>query len=150
MEGTINVRQEFGTIPASIYLALAPYPTNDNTSVLSGFQVPAAVTLNGTVEAAEFIEVATCLLLGNCCPADIANTDGETILTGGGRDGTLDNGDFSAFFGAFFLGDGDPARLAADIANTDGETVLTGGGSDGSIDNGDFAAFFALFFGGCN
>ncbi len=150
MEGTINLRQEFGTIPASIFLAFAPYPTNDNTAVLSAFQVPPAVTLNGTIEAAEYIEVPTCLLLGNCCPADIANTDGETVQTGGGADGSLDNGDFTAFFAAFFLGDGDPARLAADIANTDGETVLVGGGSDGAVDNGDFTAFFALFFGGCN
>ncbi len=36
--------------------------------------------------------------------ADIANTDGETTLTGGGPDGAIDNGDFNAFFALFFQG----------------------------------------------
>ncbi|MFN7439709.1 MAG: GC-type dockerin domain-anchored protein [Phycisphaerales bacterium] len=81
-----------------------------------------------------------------CSPADITNTDGDLP---GVPDGTVDNGDFQAFFAAFFLTESDPLRLAADIANTDGETVLTGGGPDGAIDNGDFNAFFAAFFGGC-
>ena len=77
----------------------------------------------------------------NCGPADIANTDGETTITGGGPDGTVDNGDFTAFFVAFFAAEGDPLRAAADIANTDGDP-----GADGSIDNGDFTAFFSSFF----
>ncbi len=72
-------------------------------------------------------------------PADIANTDGDP-----GFDGALDNGDFTAFFMAFFLDAGDPARLIADIANTDGEIP-----SDGAVDNGDFTYFFVAFFGGC-
>jgi transglutaminase 1 len=80
------------------------------------------------------------------CPADITNTDGDLP---GVPDGAIDNGDFQAFFAAFFMPESDPLRLAADIANTDGETVLTGGGPDGAIDNGDFNAFFAAFFGGC-
>ena len=77
----------------------------------------------------------------NCGPADIANTDGETTITGGGPDGTVDNGDFTAFFVAFFAAEGDPLRAAADIATTDGDP-----GADGSIDNGDFTAFFSSFF----
>jgi hypothetical protein len=81
-----------------------------------------------------------------CSPADITNTDGDLP---GVPDGTVDNGDFQAFFAAFFLTESDPLRLAADIANTDGETVLTGGGPDGAIDNGDFNAFFAAFFTPC-
>lgn len=85
----------------------------------------------------------------SCSPADIANTDGETTLTGGGPDNTIDNGDFTAFFSAFFLADTDPARLVSDIANTDGETTVEGGGADGVVDNGDFTAFFAYFFAGC-
>ncbi|MFO0082293.1 MAG: GC-type dockerin domain-anchored protein, partial [Phycisphaerales bacterium] len=83
-----------------------------------------------------------------CSPADIANTDGEP-LPAGGPDNTIDNGDFTAFFSAFFLADTDPARLVADIANTDGDTALTGAGPDGTVDNGDFTAFFASFFAGC-
>lgn len=74
-----------------------------------------------------------------CSPADIANTDGDLI-----PDGAVDNGDFSAFFNAFFLDPSEPAALAADIANTDGDI-----GPDGAVDNGDFTAFFAFFFAGC-
>jgi serine protease len=87
-----------------------------------------------------------------CGAADIANTDGQTALSDpliGGPDGALDNGDFSAFFVAFFSDAGDATRLAADIANTDGETSQQGGGPDGALDNGDFSAFFVAFFAGC-
>jgi hypothetical protein len=96
-----------------------------------------------TLSGAAFVPPAA------CSPADIANTDGETTLTGGGPDNAIDNGDFTAFFSAFFLGETDPARLVADIANTDGETVVEGAGPDGAVDNGDFTAFFAYFFLGC-
>ncbi|MFN5958276.1 MAG: GC-type dockerin domain-anchored protein, partial [Planctomyces sp.] len=66
-----------------------------------------------------------------------------------GADGAVDNGDFNAFFIAFFATEGDPLRAAADISSTDGDTVLTGGGPDGTVDNGDFNAFFLYFFQGC-
>ncbi|MFN5662213.1 MAG: GC-type dockerin domain-anchored protein, partial [Planctomyces sp.] len=68
-----------------------------------------------------------------------ANTDGDA-----GPDGAVDNGDFAAFFTAFFALPGEPNRLLADVANTDGDPV-----QDGSVDNGDFTAFFASFFSGC-
>lgn len=97
------------------------------------------------------------VLIGNvlapaCTAADIANTDGQTALNDpifGGPDGALDNGDFAAFFMAFFSDLSDATRLAADIANTDGETSDVGAGADGTLDNGDFSAFFAAFFAGC-
>ncbi|MCE2967631.1 MAG: GC-type dockerin domain-anchored protein [Phycisphaerales bacterium] len=81
-----------------------------------------------------------------CNAADIANTDGDLPST---PDGALDNGDFTAFFSAFFLPATNPLRTAADIANTDGQTIADGGGPDGQVDNGDFSAFFAAFFSGC-
>ncbi|MCE2966487.1 MAG: GC-type dockerin domain-anchored protein [Phycisphaerales bacterium] len=77
-------------------------------------------------------------------PADVANTDGDPV-----PDQSIDNGDFQAFFAAFFLAPGDPGQLVADIANTDGETRLEGAGPDGTVDNGDFQAFFLYFFQGC-
>ncbi|MFN8743924.1 MAG: S8 family serine peptidase [Phycisphaerales bacterium] len=73
------------------------------------------------------------------CPADIANTDGNP-----GSDGTIDNGDFTLFFAAFFAGDGDPIRTFADLGNTDAEV-----GPDGLVDNGDFTLFFTSFFSPC-
>lgn len=77
------------------------------------------------------------------CPADISNTDGDLP---GQPDGAVDNGDFSAFFAAFFLPENDPLRLEADIADTDGLSEAEGGGPDGMVDNGDFTAFFSAFF----
>lgn len=73
---------------------------------------------------------------GTGCLADVANTDGDPT-----PDGVVDNGDFQAFFAAFFLAPGDPAQLVADVANTDGDPT-----PDGVVDNGDFQAFFAAFF----
>jgi hypothetical protein len=85
----------------------------------------------------------------DCGVADIADTDAATVLSGGGPDGVIDNGDFTAFFTAFFLDADDPARLVADIADTDANTPPNGY-RDGALDNGDFTAFFASFFaGGC-
>lgn len=81
-----------------------------------------------------------------CSAADVSNTDGDLP---GVPDGRIDNGDFSAFFVAFFAPGSSPLRPTADIANTDGETLATGGGPDGAVDNGDFNAFFAAFFVGC-
>jgi hypothetical protein len=62
-----------------------------------------------------------------------------------GGDGAVDNGDFSAFFSAFFADEGSLERAVADIANTDGDI-----GPDGTVDNGDFTAFFQAFFNICN
>ncbi|MCE2967714.1 MAG: GC-type dockerin domain-anchored protein [Phycisphaerales bacterium] len=78
-------------------------------------------------------------VVGTICVADVANTDGDPL-----PDGVVDNGDFNAFFSAFFAAEGDPARLVADVGNTDGEL-----GRDGVVDNGDFQLFFAQFFAGC-
>ncbi len=93
--------------------------------------------------------IATLIVQTTCSPADLADSDGLTTLDGRCPDGTIDNGDFTAFFFAFFADVADPFRAAADIANTDGETTLDGVGPDGVVDNGDFTAFFALFFQGC-
>ncbi len=93
--------------------------------------------------------VLTVLVCG-CSPADVANTDGDPL-----PDGAIDNGDFNAFFSAFFLDQSDPGRLVADIASTDGEVAAVwpggtaAGGPDGAIDNGDFNAFFISFFQSC-
>jgi hypothetical protein len=102
------------------------------------------VTLNldagpATPNAGSVTTTGTLTLPGTLLPArtaDIANTDGDR-----GADGVVDNGDFQAFFSAFFLPAGNPAALVADVANTDGDPT-----PDGVIDNGDFQAFFASFF----
>lgn len=108
-----------------------------------------AVTLVSACGQATSQDVAVRVNPAACSPADIATTDGQTGFADGGPDGAIDNGDFVAFFAAFFAGDGDPSRAAADIANADGATTLDGGGPDGAVTSADFTAFFALFFEGC-
>ncbi|MFN5959704.1 MAG: GC-type dockerin domain-anchored protein, partial [Planctomyces sp.] len=61
-----------------------------------------------------------------------------------GPEGSVDNGDFSLSFSAFFADESEPARRLADLANTDGDP-----GADGTVDNGDFTLFFSAFFIGC-
>lgn len=86
---------------------------------------------------------------GGCNPSDIAQSDGSA-----GPDGSIDNGDFQAFFGSFFNGCTNPGAYPcalADIANSAGEHEPPGSPAtpDGQVDNGDFSLFFATFFVGC-
>jgi len=135
-DATVNTSVAPGTYSATYTIACA-----DAAGTLGGGSLPSlTLTLNVTITPPPVV---------TCSPADIANTDAETTLTGGGPDGAIDNGDFTAFFNAFFADVGDPARAAGDIANTDGETTREGAGPDGTIDNGDFTAFFNYFFQGC-
>ena len=96
-----------------------------------------------------WIEVNVGWPVSVCAAADIADTDAGTVFTGSGPDNIIDNGDFTAFFTAFFTDPADPAHLVADIADTDAQYPPVGF-RDGVVDNGDFTAFFASFFsGGC-
>ena len=134
---TANFIGAQGTLPAgTYYLGVAPY--NATNSRLANFVFSTAAAGTGT-NAANIYNNLPCVN-----PADIADTDGNPS-----PDGVVDNGDFTAFFAAFFLDESDPARLVADLGNTDGLTVIDiGGGPDGSVDNGDFTAFFTYFFNG--
>jgi uncharacterized membrane protein len=136
----------------------AATPTLHITDIVAGIGLPPRdIKFGGTVTnpcgtvitSLATLRLSAAACSGACSPADIADTDGLTTLDGGGPDGAIDNGDFTAFFSAFFATSNDPARAAADIADTDGLTIDQGAGPDGQIDNGDFTAFFAAFFAGC-
>jgi len=121
LEGTIDLVGELGSLPASVWLAVAPYATADGGVLVSASQVPASINANGTVDAAEYIEVSLCSLSGAaCCPADF------------NHDGFVSGDDFDAFVAAFELGD--PA------ADFDGNTFVSGD---------DFDGFALAFEGGC-
>ncbi len=115
-------------------------PTGGEFPAISGdgrfvaFESTSALTSAAT--AASNVYVRDRNAPGTGCLADVANTDGDPT-----PDGVVDNGDFQAFFTAFFLAEGDPGRLVADVANTDGDPT-----PDGVVDNGDFQAFFTAFF----
>ncbi|MFN8728260.1 MAG: GC-type dockerin domain-anchored protein [Planctomyces sp.] len=119
----------------------APQIIGSNLFALALFNVQPGDTgtYSVTVSNACGSDTASATLVVNapstgCSLADIANTDGDPI-----PDGVIDNGDFNAFFAAFFAD-----NLLADVANTDGDPT-----PDGVIDNGDFNAFFSAFFAGC-
>jgi hypothetical protein len=59
LEGTINLVEELGSLPDRVYLAMAPYPTADGSTLLYASQVPASVNNNGNVDAAEFAPLDT-------------------------------------------------------------------------------------------
>lgn len=85
LEGTINLRQEFGlgagqTLPETVALAVGVYGNNDGGALVSSAQVPAAVIANGSIEMNEFAEVELCSLTPDgCCAADLTG-DGNADL----------------------------------------------------------------------
>ncbi|MBS0197179.1 MAG: hypothetical protein JSR77_10515 [Planctomycetes bacterium] len=125
LEGTINLRQEFGTLPEDIYLAVALFGNADGGQLLRTHQVGPSVNNDFNVDASEYVLVHLCSLTPEgCsppCPADY-NTDGG-----------IDGADVDAFFSDWAFG-----LPGADI------------NQDGGIDGSDVGAFFALWeAGGC-
>ncbi len=51
-EGTLNIEEEFGTLPESLYVCLASYQSGTNGTLQS--QIPQAVIANGNIEASEY------------------------------------------------------------------------------------------------
>ena len=121
LEGTLNLREELGTLPATVWLAVAPYANPDGGALVIASQVPPTLDNNANIDALEYIEVSLCALdHAACCPADFNS------------DGFVSGDDFDAFVVAFELGD-----AAADF-------------DDNSFVNGDdFDGFTWAFEAGC-
>ncbi len=128
----VRIAPASGTRPAGFRLRPGQYRATPTTALRCDLVAgETAVSSEG-----EFLFT----IIDGCGVADIANTDGEYR-----PDNAVDNGDFNAFFAAFFRDETDLDRFFADIANTDGDPS-----ADGLIDNGDFTAFFDAFFDGCS
>lgn len=54
LEGTINLAEEFGSLPTEIYLAVGLFGSPDGAALVSGQQVPASLDANGNIEASEY------------------------------------------------------------------------------------------------
>ncbi len=54
LEGIIDLAQQFGSLPAQIYLAVGVYPTANGGALVASQQVPASVIANGSIEAVEY------------------------------------------------------------------------------------------------
>jgi hypothetical protein len=130
VEGTIDLAAYLGAVPAEIALAAGPFATGNAGALKSAQQAPAAIAVNGNIEANEYVVVETCAITvpspgaaaGTCCPADL---DG---------DGLVGAADLSALLSAW--GSTGTAAGAADI---DG---------DGSVGAADLAALLGAW-GGC-
>jgi hypothetical protein len=99
LEGILNLAQEFGSLPAQIYLAVGVYATANGGALVASQQVPASVIANGNIEAAEYF-----LLQLVVTPGDYD------------RDGDVDDADYNVWRSTF----GSASDLRAD-ANGDGK-----------------------------
>jgi hypothetical protein len=116
LEGTLHLAEEFGALPAEIWLAVGVYASADGGALVPSKQVPASINGNGNIDAAEYILVDLLALGGGDtpCPGD---ADG---------DGTVGNGDLQALLDAWAAVSPDP-RYDASVDFDE----------DGQISNGD-------------
>jgi len=54
LEGTLNLAEQYGTVPATICLAMGPYPTADGSALLSTLQVPFSQNGDANIDANEY------------------------------------------------------------------------------------------------
>ncbi len=106
LEGTLNLAQEFGSLPVAIYVAVGVYQSADGGTLVPSQQVPASVNGNGNIEAFEYY-----LLQLIATPGDFNS------------DGTVDQDDYILWRNTFGSttdlradGNGDQEIDAADYA----------------------------------
>jgi hypothetical protein len=121
LEGTINLVDEFGTLPTTIYLAVALYPTADGSTLAYGSQIPASTNSNGNIEAAEYVAVNLCALGG-----------GSTATEDFDHDCDVDLDDFSVFQACLTAPGVAQTLSSCQSADLDGDT---------DVDQADFGIF---------
>ncbi len=128
LEGTINLVEEFGTLPVEVHLAVAPYPTADGAGLLHEYQVPASINSDGNVDAGEYALVNICDITVTHEPADFD------------EDCDVDLADFEIFSQCL----NGPELPAAGTCPSGVDADLDG---DGDVDLSDFAVFQTGFVG---
>lgn len=124
LEGQINLRQAFGgSLPAIVYIAAAPYPTQDGGALLAFAQSPATVNQDGNIDAGEYAALAT---------AGQPDSDGDGLAD------TLEGFPPASGQGNRFLPDSDGDGLADGVEDANrngtreiGETDLRNADTDG-------------------
>lgn len=58
LEGTINLREEFGSLPDEIYIAVAVFETGDGGQLLYTLQLPGSLDNDGNLDADEFLRLS--------------------------------------------------------------------------------------------
>lgn len=122
VEGTIDLAQEFGSVPDSIWLSFGAYATQDGGALIPARQVPASVDDDGDIDAAEYVEFS----LVESAPGDL-NCDGAVSVSD---------------IGGFVLALTDPAAYAAAFPNCDSENADVN--QDHAVTVSDIGPFVAL------
>lgn len=123
MEGTIRLDEAFVTVPSAIYLAFAPFGTNDGDALISAAQVPSSTNGDGNVDATEYVRVD---LASAAAPADFD------------ADADVDLDDFTHFRTCFNGPNRTPATTGCADADMD---------HDNDVDLDDFTVFRTCFNG---
>ncbi|MCK4659256.1 MAG: hypothetical protein KAV82_07005 [Phycisphaerae bacterium] len=122
LEGTINLVEEYGSMPTQIYLAMGPYETPDGGALQYDYQVPSTTNSDGNVDADEYVLVNICDIRVTYHVADFD------------QDCDVDLDDY-AVFADCLNGPGQPAAGTCPVG------VSADFDEDGDVDLTDFAAF---------
>jgi len=122
LEGTINLAEQYGQLPAQLYLALEPYATPNGGALQHASQVPPSVNGNGNVDPAEFALVDLCSITVGRPAADL---NGDCVV---------DLDDYVVFYACM----GGPSELPAPSCPPGVESDQDG---DGDTDLADFRDF---------
>jgi hypothetical protein len=108
LEGTINLAQEFGSLPAAVYVAVGLYHTANGGALVPSLQVPASLDGNGNIEALEYFLLQLVAAPGDYDrdgDVDVADynlwrsTYGQTedLRADGNGDGIVDAADYTVW-----------------------------------------------------
>jgi alpha-amylase len=78
LEGVINVIEQYGATPTHLYLAVAPYPSQDGAGLLAPSQLPASHNFDQHVDADEYLRLN--LLTGEILVVAPSNSQQEVGL----------------------------------------------------------------------
>lgn len=109
LEGTLNLVEEFGSVPNQIYIAFATFGTNSNESLVN--QVPASLDGDSNLEANEYQQIQISSITLGCGESDINNDCEE------------DGGDYVALENC--LAGPDVATCAQGDLDTDADVDIT-------------------------
>jgi len=116
IEATIDLVGEFGSAPANIHLAFAPYSSPNGGTIFPFSQVPASINGNNHIDAAEYAQINVQSITIGCFTLDLD------------RDCDVDADD-TAFFANCLAGPDAPSCNSADLD------------SDGDVDLADYARY---------
>ena len=120
LEGTIDLRGEFGAVPDAIYLAVGVYQTQDGGLLNSDLQLPPTGDDDGDIDANEYIRVVLDDIRSGGRPGDFD------------RDGDVDRDDYDAFVSCYTGRNGGPVDSACRPGDFD---------RDDDVDCRDFRQF---------